>query len=74
MDVGPLRGTDCDLVTSVDQTDARNGKRQFAFDVSDRCARSLCGLLRLLRGEPVLDTGRIGLGASILWKAKRQKT
>ena len=34
--------------------------------VSDRCAQDLCGFLRLLRGEPLLDTGRIGVGALLL--------
>jgi hypothetical protein len=57
----------------ADQTEARNGKRQFAFDVSDRCAQSLCGLLRLLRGEPVLDTGRIGLGALLFCGRRKGK-
>jgi hypothetical protein len=31
--------------------------------VSEQCAQNLCGLLRFLRGEPVLDTARYGVGA-----------
>ena len=36
MDVGPQQDAHIALVTSVDQTEAHNGKRQFAFGVSDR--------------------------------------
>lgn len=38
---------------------------------ADRRAQSLCGLLRLLRGEPVLDTGRIGR-ATLLFCGRRK--
>ncbi len=37
--------------------------------VSDRSSQDLCGLLRLLRSEPVLGTVKIGAGALLNHRA-----
>ncbi len=37
-----------------------------ALGVSDRRMQNLCSLLRHLRGTPMLDTARFGLGALLM--------
>jgi hypothetical protein len=54
------------------QTGAGDTESRIALGASDRCAQSLWGLLRLLRGE-LLDTGRIGLGVLLICGRRKRK-